>query len=417
MYLDILSIMTVRANSDNYMRFVPRETVDKETWQLLQGFEEWYKVNPNAGEVDLNDFQGWFKLVAAPKLKAEELVLFDTLIDSLKTYIPTDTTVDIIKNFITRSAALQIFDLSGRIAEDGKGNFEDIEEIVNDVKRKTKASVLEDKIISVSPVELFTENSAVNGGLHWRLKELNISVGPIRKGNLILVSSRPEVGKTTFLASECTFMAPQKEGTIIWFNNEEAGTSVKKRIAYASLGITSREFADDPTDNWERYLEATSTDGKDNIIVYDKASHFKECEQIIKRYEPKLVIFDQLRKVQGFDKQASSPVDRLSKLYFWARDMAKEFCPVIVVHQADGTAHGQKWLEQNQLEGTKTEVQGELDVQIMIGIDPDPQYRQFRYINIVKNKLEASADTREEFRHGKFEVKIMPEIGRYQSCM
>jgi len=38
-----------------------------------------------------------------------------------------------------------------------------------------------------------------------------------------------------------------------------------------------------------------------------------------------------------------------------------------------------------------------------------------RYINIVKNKLAGGEKSDEKYRHGRHQVKIVPEIGRYES--
>jgi len=57
----------------------------------------------------------------------------------------------------------------------------------------------------------------VRSGLEWRLEELNLSLGPVNKGDLVLVAARPEVGKTTFLTSEISYMLSQTEGDVLWF--------------------------------------------------------------------------------------------------------------------------------------------------------------------------------------------------------
>lgn len=57
-------------------------------------------------------------------------------------------------------------------------------------------------------------------GLRWRLGTLNRMLGSLRKGDFGFIFARPETGKTTFLASEATYMAEQlgpDSGPIIWF--------------------------------------------------------------------------------------------------------------------------------------------------------------------------------------------------------
>ena len=72
-------------------------------------------------------------------------------------------------------------------------------------------------------------------------------------------------------------------------------------------------------------------------------------------------------------------------------------------------------MRDNQLEGSQTEVQGELDVQIMLGAED--KTTQERGIAIVKNKLAGGDRTEELYRHHKWTVRILPEIGRYEGDM
>ena len=68
----------------------------------------------------------------------------------------------------------------------------------------------------------------------------------------------------------------------------------------------------------------------------------------------------------------------------------------------------------NQLEGSQTEVQGELDLQIMMGKSHEAGYENVRGLNIVKNKMLGDKDTEEGLRHSKFEVILKPEVSRFE---
>ena len=99
-------------------------------------------------------------------------------------------------------------------------------------------------------------------------------------------------------------------------------------------------------------------------------------------------------------------------MYQWARELAKKYAPVIAVHQADVNAEGVDYIGKECLYLSKTGVQGEVDVQLMIGKRNDGDSNT-RYLNIVKNKLAGSEMTEEKLRHGAAQVKIDPERGRY----
>ena len=114
----------------------------------------------------------------------------------------------------------------------------------------------------------------------------------------------------------------------------------------------------------------------------------------------------------GYEKRANSEVARLAKIFQHARTLATEYGPVIAVHQAGGSATNVMFPADNQLEGSQTEVQGELDVQIMLGAEDKGSPE--RGLSIVKNKLAGGEKSEELYRHHKWTVRILPEIGRYE---
>jgi replicative DNA helicase len=66
-------------------------------------------------------------------------------------------------------------------------------------------------------------------------------LGSLRKGDFGFVFARPETGKTTFLASEISFMAEQlsdDDGPSLWINNEEQSEKPMLRCIQATLGAS-----------------------------------------------------------------------------------------------------------------------------------------------------------------------------------
>ena len=249
-------------------------------------------------------------------------------------------------------------------------------------------------------------------GLRWRLKTLNQMLGSLRKGDFGFIFARPETGKTTFLASEVSFMAEQlgtDSGPIIWFNNEEQGKKVKLRCYQASLGLTLPQLLSNYEGNTKEFLKKTQ--GK--IKLYDSGIiHFRTVEKICRQLKPSLIIFDQIDKIQGFDADREDL--HLGAIYMWARELAKEFAPVIAVCQADGTGEGQKWLTMANVANAKTAKQAEADWIVGIGKINDVGYENVRYLHASKNKLIGDEDTVPDYRHGKREVLIKPQIARYE---
>ncbi len=112
--------------------------------------------------------------------------------------------------------------------------------------------------------------------------------------------------------------------------------------------------------------------------------HIRDVERKLKSGDYGLIGINILSKVAGF--KGKEDMDKLEALGHWARILSDEYGPVFVVHQADGTAEGQKILDQSQLYKSKTALQQEIDFQIMIGKTHDLLEQQYRYINVVKRK-------------------------------
>lgn len=255
-------------------------------------------------------------------------------------------------------------------------------------------------------IDSILADTALQPGLRWRLNTLNRSLGSLRTGNFGFIFARPEVGKTTFIASEVTFMSEQTDRPVIWINNEQPGKEVMLRVYQAKLGATLDQIKRNPQKAKEAYERA----GK--ILLVDKATiSRKEIEALAEKEKPSLIVIDQLDKVTGFDAEREDLV--LGKKYIWARELAKRFCPVIGVSQADGTAEGIQWLNMGHVSNAKTAKQAEADFILGIGMLLTPGFEENRYISICKNKLLGDEDTDPKLRHGRLEVLIDPERARY----
>lgn len=274
-------------------------------------------------------------------------------------------------------------------------------------------TVQEDEPLFVTDdLEVLANETLTTPGLRWRLRTLNEMFGSLRKGDFGFVFARPETGKTTFLASETTYMAEQLSddaGPVLLFNNEEQGNKVKIRCYQASLGLTLPQLLSDVPGNRNLFLQKTK--GKHKIFDSGSISR-RQVEDICKQMNPSLVIFDQIDKIQGFTNDREDL--RLGAIYVWGRELAKKYCPVIAVCQADGTGEGVKWLTMGHVANAKTAKQAEADWILGIGKIHDPGYESVRYLHASKNKLSGDPDTLPDLRHGRREVLINASVARYE---
>ena len=138
-------------------------------------------------------------------------------------------------------------------------------------------------------------------------------------------------------------------------------------------------------------------------------------EKIVKRFNPSLIVFDQIDKIKGFVNDREDL--RLGAIYIWARELAKMYCPVIGICQADGTAEGQKWLTMDHVANAKTSKQAEADWILGMGAIHAEGMQFIRYLHLSKNKLIGDEDTLTKLRHGRMEVLIQPEIARFKDIV
>jgi hypothetical protein len=265
----------------------------------------------------------------------------------------------------------------------------------------------------LSPYDLndVFESLSRSGGFHWRLPELNKAIGPICKGDFILVGKRPEVGGTTFLTSEFTHMIKDvpEGGNVVIFNNEESRSKVYARVIQSALGVTVMDMAGNRAKTLSDYHSFLGTKTFD--VIHDTSLTTAKIEAVLKRKPYDLIGFNVLWKVRPWGRNLED-YQSYQRVAQWGRKIADEYAPVVAIWQADASAEGVEYLDQSQLFGSKTGVQGEADVQLMIGATPEPGRQLERYINIVKNKIPASAGTDPLWRHGKFVVDMDAEIGR-----
>ena len=319
-----------------------------------------------------------------------------------------ETTLELIQGIRIRSV-LQELSMAAYDASQGKKKLEDVQQFFERLKSSEK-EVEEDEFQFVSTdLDVLAAKTITGTGLRWRLATLNKMLGSLRKGNFGFIFARPETGKTTFLASEVTFMAEQADGPVLWLNNEEVHENVMLRCYQAALGVQTVDLIRDIQGNRQKFLEVT----KGNIKMPQETSLSKQyVEKVCAKLKPALIVIDQIDKITGF--QADREDLMLGDIYQWARELAKQYGPVIAVCQADGSGEGQKWLTMANVANAKTSKQAEADWIIGIGKINDPGYDALRFLHASKNKLMGDQDSDPTLRHGRKEVIIDAHLARYR---
>lgn len=329
-----------------------------------------------------------------------------------------ETTHQLLRSIRQRNLLKKISITSYEVSE-GRAqpsNFETLLEsytkFSNQQQSTTSNGTADGSLFITDDLTTLISDSITTPGLRWRLNTLNQMLGSLRKGDFGFVFARPETGKTTFLASEVTYMAEQlteASGPILWVNNEEQGSKVMLRCYQAALGVDLTVLYSNIDQHKARFNHLTHN----KIKIYDSGVvHKKAVEKLAAELKPSLIIFDQIGKITGFDNDREDL--RQGAIYQWARELAKQYCPVIGVCQADGTGEGQRWLTMSNVADAKTSKQAEADWILGIGRVNDVGYDNLRFLHLSKNKLVGDTDTIPDQRHGKREVLIDASIARYK---
>lgn len=380
------------------------QDVTKELHPIIRTIDGYFTTHEE-GNLSVDDLSNLF--FASHRSKIE---FYQGVFEAIKGNTATEDSTETLIQGLGRLAALRDLSMCAYDASEGRVDLSEV------LKKATGLSTIEEKngsdaeiddFVSTDLVEIVNKRRSMEG-LRWRLGSLNQALGPLRKGNFGFVFARPETGKTTFLASEVTYMAGQAEGPILWFNNEQEGDEVVLYCYRAALGMSMVELHRDLTGNREKFHEVT----KGLFKLKDSATITKkQVEKTIEKYKPSLVVFDQIDKIKGFDNDREDL--RLGGIYTWARELAKQYCPVIGICQADGTGEGQRWLTMAHVANAKTSKQAEADWILGIGKMNEVGYENLRYLHLSKNKLPGGEDSRSEMRHGRWETLIDPERARY----
>jgi hypothetical protein len=388
----------------SYNGYVTAKDFPDEVQFLYRVLDSFHKTNDEGTSLHLQDLANLFF-----SQSSKDKDFYEGVFTQLSSYEPNIETIKQLCISLKRSRKLRELSITAYEAAEGKKEYKAVEELLEALKEPEIPEEEEDFFVTDDLDTLLNETYRTPG-YKWRSHTLNKSLGSLRKGDFGFIFARPEVGKTTLLASEITFMAPQGEGPVLWINNEEVSAKVKSRAVQASMGLTQEQMLSN-TARWN--AEYTQLLGNKILIPKQHITRKEEIERLCKLYQPSLIIIDTIDNVTGFKADREDLV--LGAIYKWGRGLAAQYGPVIGVCHADGTAEGQKWLNMNHVANAKTEKQKHADFIIGIGKIHDVGWENVRFIGISKNKLTGDQGvTEEQFRHGRMEILIDPTHARYE---
>ena len=391
----------------------------KETNTILDGMDKYYKTFPSVTEFAWDSFSAFLIADQSKRLTDDSIVKLRMMLTKAKTFIPHHAHEEVVKTLIELDYLALIMEECEKVKE-GSSDLEHVHIIATNALKDVERYIEKDELFVSADLSVIADR-ITSSGYEWRLDALNRSLGPLRTGNFVIVAARVEVGKTTFLASEVSYLAQQlpKDRPVVWVNNEEESSVVFFRIVQAALGQESKVLIADSKAAMVSYTTLMGGD-KDKIRVTKDMNNVRDLETLFREVNPGLIIFDQLDKVDGFKSDEREDL-KLGKIYKWARELARSYGPVIAASQLSASAVEMKdppFIGLDALRGSKTDKPGEADVVITIGKYKEPkspEEEMIRTINVPKNKLPGGGSKQvESDRHGQFLVTIDPIRARYE---
>lgn len=408
-----------KENLSKYRRYIKPHVVMKETNTILDGMDKYYKTFPSVTDFAWDSFSAFLIADQSKRLTDDSIVKLRMMLSKAKTFVPHHAHEEVVKTLIELDYLALIMEECEKVKE-GSSDLEHVHIIATNALKDVERYIEKDELFVSADLSVIADR-ITSSGYEWRLDALNRSLGPLRTGNFVIVAARVEVGKTTFLASEVSYLAQQlpKDRPVVWVNNEEESSVVFFRIVQAALGQESKILIADSKAAMVSYTTLMGGD-KDKIRVTKDMNNVRDLETLFREVNPGLIIFDQLDKVDGFKSDEREDL-KLGKIYKWARELARSYGPVIAASQLSASAVEMKdppFIGLDALRGSKTDKPGEADVVITIGKYKEPkspEEEMIRTINVPKNKLPGGGSKQvESDRHGQFLVTIDPIRARYE---
>lgn len=404
--ITVLRLLKYRERHDRLRRSVPKAALQPLTAELLDDFGMFFREFPNAKRVEHGPFLTWYRGFRHPQMKDDSFGLYAAVITKSMEDVSDELEAGLMERLVAADTAARITTLLEQWnAGDEVDLYRELRSNVERFEQQIDRKVKNPQVLD--PIEDLLKAEENDEGLHFRLPCLNRHLKPLRGGDFVIVAARPDKGKTTFCASELTYMAaqvdvlyPGEKRSILWFNNEGPGNRIVMRNFQAALNATTEELvalsnkpSTDP--KWKTQVRehyAAALGGRPGVLrifdIHDMWNH--EVEDIMKQYNPAVVLFDMVDNIK-FGGEVNNNGQRtdqlLEAMYQWARLMGvKHDCAVLATSQLSADADGVSYPTLPQLKDSKTGKQGAADIIITLGALNDPVLENSRYIGTTKNK-------------------------------
>jgi len=401
----VLRLMKSRKNHDRYAKMIPAGTVTPETAKIVKRMGEFFET-VQTDVIRHEEFWPWLRS-QYPMWKEKDVAAWKQMTAPIDKDNPLGYEEKVIENLLATDLGNKALDLITKWQTGGEVNLgealrEATEAFDAQMERKVKATVVElgwDEMV---------EEDTHNVGFQWRLGPIARALRSLRPGDFGIIAMRPDRGKTSLIASEVTFMAPQaltlfpdSFRPVLWLNNEGPGRRIVSRTRQAALGMSVSEIRDMGPDKARKaYIKAMG--GREDMLqvvdIHGWTNY--EVEELIRKKNPSLVVFDMIDNIQFVGSMTNNGERNdqvLEAMYQWARSLGVRYdFTGLATSQISAPGEGLQYPLQTQLKDSQTGKQGACDFIITGGFDPNRPASRFMGTTKAKLKLEGAAPLRAE---------------------
>lgn len=377
--------------------------ISKITGDLLRYYREYFNMNPLSNTVILTDLSCLISLKEKDKDKRDVLLSLTETISNDQS-IP-DSALDNVYSVLAQNKL--VAEIAAIVA--GYESGQDINpglEITRILEKYRASDKADDSFVTLDSISTTQDGS----GITWKtLPVLSEYILPLPAGASVLLGARPETGKTSFLCQTAVDFAKQSENSILILCNEEVAERYPMRIYSSGLGVpASHVRALSEAGKLFSEFENTTGFSKDKIKLKNIHGYtMTQIKNIVKKVNPSVVILDLMANVSASLGKSANGAELLESLWIEWRGLLAETGSIgIAATQLHNDADGMLYPELKHVQGSKTGVQGAVDVAIMLGRSVESDIRG---LSIVKNKLKREGKP----AHINTNLKFEPDICRF----
>lgn len=229
----------------------------------------------------------------------------------------------------------------------------------------------------------------------------DILEGGAERGSHLIVFARVEVGKTLFAINNVGQWL-RRGLRVMYAGNEEPTRMIEMRIKSNLCQATVGQMEQCPIKARRMAVER----GLDNLMMVNLSNHGGGTPDLIDRYltqyKPDCLVLDQLRNLHS-GRRSGTRAQSLDAAAVGVRQaLATNNVLGISIAQANAGEHGKAkvWLEDDDVDESRTGIPAQADVLIGIGADSAMKAHNTRAFNLCKNKLTG--------RHEQFTCRVDP---------